>query len=182
MNQTILLASGSPRRRELMQNAGIDFVVDAVNADETFSGEPEETVLTLSRRKAEAAAARHPGETVLAADTIVYHDGRVLGKPADAAEAKRMLRGLSDGWHEVYTGVTVIRDGAAASRCDVTRVHFIPLTDAQIDAYVATGEPMDKAGAYGIQGGAARFVDRIEGSPTNVIGLPMALACEMLGD
>ena len=171
MNQTILLASGSPRRRELMQNAGIDFVVDAVDADETFSGEPEETVLTLSRRKAEAAAARHPGETVLAADTIVYHDGRVLGKPADAA-----------GWHEVYTGVTVIRAGAAASRCDVTRVHFIPLTDAQIDAYVATGEPMDKAGAYGIQGGAARFVDRIEGSPTNVIGLPMALACEMLGD
>ena len=178
MNQTIFLASASPRRRELMRNAGIDFVVDAVDADETFSGGPEETVLALSRRKAEAAAARHPGETVLAADTIVYHDGRVLGKPADAAEAKRMLRGLSDGWHEVYTGVTVIRAGEAASRCDVTRVHFISLTDAQIDAYVGVPDWH----FYGFAGGAARFVDRIEGSPTNVIGLPMALACEMLGD
>ena len=181
LKRTILLASGSPRRRELLQNAGIDFIVDAANADENFSGGAEETVLTLSRRKAEAAAAKHPGETVLAADTIVYHDGRVLGKPADADEAKRMLRGLSDGWHEVYTGVTVIQNGETASRCAMTRVHFVPLTDAQIDAYVATGEPMDKAGAYGIQGGAARFVDRIEGSPTNVIGLPMELACSMLG-
>lgn len=180
MKRTILLASGSPRRRELMQNAGIDFVVEAADADESFSGGPEETVLTLSRRKAEAVSAKHPGETVLAADTIVYHDGRVLGKPADAAEAKRMLRGLSDGWHEVYTGVTVIENGEATSRCAMTRVHFVALSDAQIDAYVATGEPMDKAGAYGIQGGAARFVDRIEGSPTNVIGLPMELACAML--
>lgn len=181
LEERIILASGSPRRRELLEQAGVRFAVDAADVDERFHGAPEETVLELSRRKAAAAAKKHPQETVLAADTIVYCAGRVLGKPADADEAKEMLRGLSDGWHEVYTGVSVARDGKIESRCDKTRVHFVLITDEQIDAYVATGEPMDKAGAYAIQGGAARFIDRIEGSPTNVIGLPMELACAMLG-
>lgn len=181
MEERIILASGSPRRRELLEQAGVCFVVDAADVDERFHGAPEETVIELSRQKAAAAAQKHPQETVLAADTIVYCAGRVLGKPANADEAKKMLRGLSDGWHEVYTGVSVARDGKIESRCDKTRVHFVLIADEQIDAYVATGEPMDKAGAYAIQGGAARFIDRIEGSPTNVIGLPMELACAMLG-
>lgn len=181
LNRAIILASGSPRRRELLAQADVEFTVDAANVDESFEGGPEETVLELSRRKAAAAAQKHPGETVLAADTIVYCAGRVLGKPAGREEARAMLRGLSDGWHEVYTGVSVAKDGKIESRCDKTRVHFVFITDEQIDAYVATGEPMDKAGAYAIQGGAARFIDRIEGSPTNVIGLPMELTCAMLG-
>ena len=141
MNRAIILASGSPRRRELLAQAGVKFIVDAANVDESFEGGPE--------------------ETVLAADTIVYCAGRVLGKPAGREEARAMLRGLSDGWHEVYTGVSVAKDGKIESRCDKTRVHFVFITDDQIDAYVATGEPMDKAGAYAIQGGAARFIDRI---------------------
>lgn len=180
MEKRIVLASGSPRRSELLRQAGVAFVTDAVNADESFCGGPKETVLTLSRRKAELAALRHPDETVLAADTVVCRDGRVLGKPQTADEAKAMLRFLSNGWHEVYTGVSVARGGNVESRFDLTRVRFIALTDEMIDRYVSTGEPMDKAGAYAIQGGAARFIDRIEGSPTNVIGLPLSLACEML--
>ena len=99
LNRDIILASGSPRRRELLAQAGVKFIVDAANVDESFEGGPEETVLELSRRKAAAAAQKHPGETVLAADTIVYCAGRVLGKPAGREEARAMLRGLSDGWH-----------------------------------------------------------------------------------
>ncbi len=156
----IWLASGSPRRRELLERMGVSFAVEAANVDETAEGGPR--------------------ETVLAADTVVFCGG-ILGKPRSEAEARDMLKRLSGNWHEVYTGVCVVRDGQTDVRVEVTRVHFVSLSQADIEAYVATGEPMDKAGAYGIQGRAGVFIDRIEGCPHNVMGLPLALTREMLG-
>ena len=177
----LILASGSPRRKEIRDTMGLEFSVDVSDADESFAGTPEEMVLELSRRKALAVASRHSGAMILAADTLVFGD-EVLGKPHSAEEAKRMLAGLSGRWHSVYTGVTMIdtRSGKTLSRADVTRVHFVALTAQDIDAYVATGEPLDKAGAYGIQGRGGMFIDRIEGSYSNVVGLPMALVRSML--
>ena len=177
----LILASGSPRRKEILDTMGLEFSVDVSDADESFAGTPEEMVLELSRRKALAVASRHSGAMILAADTLVFGD-EVLGKPHSAEEAKRMLAGLSGRWHSVYTGVTMIdtRSGKTLSRADVTRVHFVALTAQDIDAYVATGEPLDKAGAYGIQGRGGMFIDRIEGSYSNVVGLPMALVHSML--
>ena len=177
----LILASGSPRRKEILDTMGLEFSVDISDADESFAGTPEEMVLELFRRKAQAVAPRHSGAMILAADTLVFGD-EVLGKPHSAEEAKRMLAGLSGRWHSVYTGVTMIdtRSGKTLSRADVTRVHFVALTAQDIDAYVATGEPLDKAGAYGIQGRGGMFIDRIEGSYSNVVGLPMALVRSML--
>ena len=177
----LILASGSPRRKEILDTMGLEFSVDVSDADESFAGTPEEMVLELSRRKALAVASRHSGAMILAADTLVFGD-EVLGKPHSAEEAKRMLAVLSGRWHSVYTGVTMIdtRSGKTLSRADVTRVHFVALTAQDIDAYVATGEPLDKAGAYGIQGRGGMFIDRIEGSYSNVVGLPMALVRSML--
>ena len=177
----LILASGSPRRKEILDTMGLEFSVDISDADESFAGTPEEMVLELSRRKAQAVAPRHSGAMIFAADTLVFGD-EVLGKPHSAEEAKRMLAGLSGRWHSVYTGVTMIdtRSGKTLSRADVTRVHFVALTAQDIDAYVATGEPLDKAGAYGIQGRGGMFIDRIEGSYSNVVGLPMALVRSML--
>ena len=177
----LILASGSPRRKEILDTMGLEFSVDISDADESFAGTPEEMVLELSRRKALAVASRHSGAMILAADTLVFGD-EVLGKPHSAEEAKRMLAGLSGRWHSVYTGVTMIdtRSGKTISRADVTRVHFVALTAQDIDAYVATGEPLDKAGAYGIQGRGGMFIDRIEGSYSNVVGLHMALVRSML--
>ena len=177
----LILASGSPRRKEILDTMGLAFSVDVSDADESFAGTPEEMVLELSRRKALAVASRHSGAMILAADTLVFGD-EVLGKPHSAEEAKRMLAELSGRWHSVYTGVTMIdtRSGKTLSRADVTRVHFVALTAQDIDAYVATGEPLDKAGAYGIQGRGGMLIDRIEGSYSNVVGLPMALVRSML--
>ena len=177
----LILASGSPRRKEILDTMGLEFSVDISDTDESFAGTPEEMVLELSRRKALAVASRHSGAMILAADTLVFGD-EVLGKPHNAEEAKRMLAGISGRWHSVYTGVTMIdtRSGKTLSRADVTRVHFVALTAQDIDAYVATGEPLDKAGAYGIQGRGGMFIDRIEGSYSNVVGLPMALVRSML--
>ena len=177
----LILASGSPRRREILDTMGLAFSVDVSNADESFAGTPEEMVLELSLRKAQAVAPRHSGALILAADTIVY--GReVLGKPHSAGEARRMLVELSGSWHSVYTGVTLMdtRSGKTLSRADVTRVHFVALTSKDIDAYVATGEPFGKAGSYAIQGRGGMLIDRIEGSYSNVVGLPMALVRSML--
>lgn len=177
----LILASGSPRRKELLDAMGLSFSVDVSDADESFSGTPEEMVLELSRRKAQAVASRHENAIILAADTIVYGQ-KVLGKPHSAEEARDMLGELSGCWHRVYTGVTMLdtRNGRVLSRADVTRVHFVPLTQEDIDAYVATGETNDKAGAYAIQGRGGMFIDRIEGSYSNVVGLPMALVRSML--
>lgn len=177
--QTIVLASGSPRRRELLTRMGVAHIVDAADVDEHCQGEARDVVCVLARRKAEAVAPRHPGRIILAADTVVDCDG-ILGKPTDEADASRMLRMLSDRWHDVYTGVCTIYGETLRCEAALTKVHFTRLSDAEIDRYVATGDPMDKAGAYAIQGMAGMFIDRIEGCPHNVMGLPMALTKELL--
>ena len=134
-----------------------------------------------ARRKAQAVWRQHPDSAVLGADTVVYQHGKVLGKPKDQADAKAMLRSLSGAWHTVYTGVCVITpDGKADVRFDASRVQFVPLTDADIDWYIATGEPMDKAGAYGIQEMGALFVSHIEGDFYAVMGLPLCRLAQVL--
>ncbi len=180
-NRPLILASGSPRRKELLGRMGIRFDIDIPDVDESFEGSPAQMVAALSERKARAVAPRHPDAFVLAADTVVYLD-RVLGKPGTPERAQRMLRALSGKWHDVYTGMTLVdtRSGRTYQGVDHTRVHFVPMSQSEIDAYVATGEPLDKAGAYGIQGQGGMFIDRIEGSYSNVVGLPMSMLRELL--
>ena len=177
----LILASGSPRRRELLDLMGLTYTVETPDVDESFSGRPSETVMEISRRKAAAVAARHSDSIITAADTLVFADG-ALGKPHTPERAKEMLRSLAGNWHHVYTGITVIntRSGRVLRNVDKTRVHLVPMTEQEIDAYVATGEPLDKAGAYGIQGMGGMFVDRIDGSYSNVVGLPMSMLRIML--
>ena len=177
----LILASGSPRRRELLDLMGLTYTVETPDVDENFSGRPSETVMEISRRKAAAVAARHSDSIIIAADTLVFADG-ALGKPHTPERAKEMLRSLAGNWHHVYTGITVIntRSGRIFRNVDKTRVHLVPMTEQEIDAYVATGEPLDKAGAYGIQGMGGMFVDRIDGSYSNVVGLPMSMLRIML--
>ena len=178
----IVLASASPRRAELLRAAGIAFVVRPADVDETLhDGEaPENYVVRVASAKARAIHARMPDATVLGADTTVVVDHHILGKPADADDARRMLRLLSGRPHEVVTGVAVVAASRpVATRVATTTVEFAALTDAEIDWYVESGEPMDKAGAYAIQGLASRFVTRIVGSYSNVVGLPVALVYEM---
>ena len=177
----LILASGSPRRRELLDLMGLTYTVETPDVDESFSGRPSETVMEISRRKAAAVAARHSDSIIIAADTLVFADG-ALGKPHTPERAKEMLRSLAGNWHHVYTGITVIntRSGRILRNVDKTRVHLGPMTEQEIDAYVATGEPLDKAGAYGIQGMGGMFVDRIDGSYSNVVGLPMSMLRIML--
>lgn len=177
----LLLASGSPRRAELMRAAGFEFDVAPPDVDESpLPGErPREYVLRLALEKARAARAA-PGQVVLGADTTVVIDDTILGKPATAVEAADMLRRLSGRVHEVWTGVAVRRDGAEVSEVGVTRVEFAPMTPDEIAWYVASGEPEGKAGAYAVQGLASRFVTHIEGSYSNVVGLPVALVYQLL--
>lgn len=177
----LILASGSPRRRELLDLMGLTYTVETPDVDESFSGRPSETVMEISRRKAAAVAARHSDSIIIAADTLVFADG-ALGKPHTPERAKEMLRSLAGNWHHVYTGITVIntRSGRILRNVDKTRVHLVSMTEQEIDAYVATGEPLDKAGAYGIQGMGGMFVDRIDGSYSNVVGLPMSMLRIML--
>ena len=178
---TLILASASPRRRELLSLTGLPFRIDAPDVDETCSLPPREAVKELSRRKALAAAKLHPGCVILAADTLVSVDEKALGKPQDADDAYRMLSLLSGRWHQVYTGVTVVdRDGNLHCEADVTDVHFEEMSEDAIRRYIATGEPMDKAGAYAVQGIAGLWIDQLRGSHTNVIGLPMALTRRLL--
>lgn len=180
----LILASGSPRRKELLSLMGLEYTVDISDADESFAGAPEEMVLELSRRKAQAVASRYEEALILAADTTVCRDGIVLGKPGTTECAAKMLRELSGGWHSVFTGVTLMntKTGKTISRSAHTRVHFVNMSDVEIAEYVATGEPIDKAGAYGIQGRGGMFIDRIEGSYSNVVGLPMSLLRDMLAE
>ena len=181
---TIVLASASPRRTELMTLAGIEFeVVPADICEDPFPDEaPADHVLRLSREKADAVAATTDGRFFIGADTIVVLDGAILGKPVDAGDAARMLNGLSGRDHEVITGFTVFDkiSGIHVSRTVCTEVTFKKLEEKEISAYIATGCPMDKAGAYAIQGGAVHFVRSINGSYTNVIGLPMTELYEVL--
>ncbi len=179
----LILASASPRRLELLKSLGISFEVCPADVDEHISLRADRAVCSLSRRKAEAARQIHPHRWILAADTLVSVDGVILGKPGDPAEACRMLRSLSGRTHQVYTGVTVITpEGTAFTGLDASDVTFDPLEDGEIQAYVDSGEPMDKAGAYAIQGGAAKWVSRLEGSPSGVIGLPLYLVRRLLAE
>ena len=180
----IILASASPRRMELLASAGIDFEVFAGNAPEDIMpGEgPLDHVLRLARDKALEVAARCEGRFFIGADTIVLCDGEIMGKPEDAADAERMLRKLSGVSHAVITGFALYdraRD-ELLSDAATTRVYFKQLRDEEIRDYIATGCPFDKAGAYAIQGGAAHMVERIEGSYTNVVGLPLCEVVEAL--
>jgi septum formation protein len=186
----LVLASASPRRKELLRNAGIVFIVQASGIDETpLEGEsPRGCAERLARNKARAIFRIRPEDYVLGADTIVVVDEVMLGKPRDAADAARMLRMLSGGTHEVITGVCVIRpmDGGQRSvagedvHSESTLVTMGPLSDEEIFDYVATGEPMDKAGGYAIQGIASRWIPRIDGDYSNVMGLPVSLVYRML--
>jgi septum formation protein len=180
--QRIILASASPRRAELLRAAGIVFDVLPADVDETpRAGEmPGVYVRRLAEEKARAVAARARNYPVLAADTTVVSDGHILGKPIDDHDARRMLRMLAGTTHEVVTGVALEHSGQVQTHVDVTVVEFADMTDAEIDWYVGTGEPRDKAGAYAIQGHASRFITRIEGSYSNVVGLPVALVYQML--
>ena len=181
IDTTLILASASPRRRELLGLTGLPFLIDAPDVDETCSLPPREAVKELSRRKALAAAQLHPGCVILAADTLVSVDEKALGKPQDAEDAFRMLSLLSGRWHQVYTGVTVVDIGGSLHcEADVTDVHFEEMSEDAIRRYIATGEPMDKAGAYAVQGIAGLWIDQLRGSHTNVIGLPMALTRRLL--
>jgi septum formation protein len=181
---TIILASASPRRTELMALAGIQFsVVPADICEDVLPGEAAaDHVMRLSREKADAVAATNDGRFFIGADTIVVLDGTILGKPVDGADAMRMLSGLSGRDHEVITGFTVFDkiSGIHISRSVCTEVTFKKLEEKEIADYIATGCPMDKAGAYAIQGGAVHFVRSINGSYTNVIGLPMTELYEVL--
>ena len=179
-----LLASASPRRRELMEMLGVSGLVICPAAGEERADPslpPPELVKALAAAKArEAAAAAEEGDAVIAADTIVVYDGRVYGKPHSPDEAARMLRTLSGRTHEVYTGVCVIRNGVELCRADRSAVTFRTLSEGEIERYIQSGEPMDKAGAYGAQGKGALFVERIDGDFFNVMGLPLCMLGEML--
>ncbi|MDR0671058.1 MAG: Maf family protein [Oscillospiraceae bacterium] len=182
----IILASASPRRRMLLAQTGLtDFLTCEPHCDETTpeGAAPEETVRRLSRAKADAVAGRYEaGDVIIAADTLVCLDGRLLGKPRGGAEAAEMLTRLSGRAHEVYTGVTVRRGALARTAYERTEVVFRPLTAEEIAAYVDSGEPMDKAGAYGIQGRGALIVARVYGDFYNVMGLPLCRLGAMLAE
>lgn len=177
----LILASASPRRRELLGLFGHPFVIRAADIDETMDPEksPFDEVARVSRQKA-LAVAREPDDVVIAADTIVVCQGKVLGKPHSEAEAVAMLALLSGRDHQVMTGCTVLRGETVKTVTEVTDLHFRPLSQREIEKYVAGGEPMDKAGAYGIQGGAALFCRRMEGDYYNVMGLPVCRLGQML--
>jgi septum formation protein len=177
----LVLASQSPRRREILAAAGIPFVVRPSGVEEAPEpGEPPaDYAARLALDKARAVPAR-PEEYVLGADTIVVIEGQILEKPSSPADAARMLRLLSGQVHEVMTGVCLLHAGREFRAVETTRVSFIPLTEAEIEAYALSGEPMDKAGAYAIQGLASRFIDRVEGCYFNVVGLPVSRVYRML--
>lgn len=181
---SIILASASPRRKELLEMLEIkDLKIIPARGEEIApeNAAPGELVEALSLAKAKEVALRCAGDDVIiAADTVVAFEGRIFGKPHSKEQAKEMLTALSGKYHQVYTGVTVIKDGAAHCRSLMTAVKFREMTDREIAAYIATGEPMDKAGAYGAQGKGALFVERIDGDFFNVMGLPVCMLGQML--
>jgi septum formation protein len=180
----LILASASPRRRELLAQAGFTFEVQPahVNEDPIPNEDPTAYVVRLARDKAEAVFAqlRDPKSIVLGADTTVTLDGHILAKPENPADAARMLRMLSGRTHRVVTGIALASEDGTEVAAEITGVQFLTISDEEIAAYIETGEPMDKAGAYGIQGYAARWIPRIEGCYFNVVGLPLALVTNIL--
>lgn len=180
----IILASASPRRRELMELAGYSFDVVCADIIETVpeNASPDEVVMSLALQKARAVADSHPNSVVVGSDTVVALDGKILGKPHSTEEACEMLRALSGRTHKVYTGVAIICGNKVKNFFDETDVEFYPLDEDEIKEYVATGEPMDKAGAYGIQGKGSVLVKRINGDFFNVMGLPIAKVYREMND
>ena len=174
----LILASASPRRKELLEKIGLPFTVQPAMGEERITQKsPAAVVMELSRQKAEEIAAAQTGDCIIiGADTVVAKGEKIMGKPKDAADAKQMLRSIADDCHQVYTGVTLIRTGAhpqSVTFQEKTDVCLYPISDAEVDAYIASGDPMDKAGAYGIQGDFAIYVKRIAGDYYNVVGLPI---------
>lgn len=182
--ESLVLASASPRRRELLLSAGLAFEIIPSDVDESVEAPkpPHDLVMGWAQEKALAVAGLRSTSWILAADTVVVLDGRVFGKPADAVEAIRMLRTLSGRTHEVFTGVCLVHREKAVRRLQwvSSRVSFKTLTEAEILAYIATGDPLDKAGSYGIQGVGAFLIRSVEGSYTNVVGLPLAETLDLL--
>lgn len=180
----IILASSSPRRRELLSMIGLNYVIKTSGEEEVqpHGLPPAEFVKTLALQKAQPVANLHPGDCVIGADTIVYLEGNILGKPHTPDVAKAYLSRMQGKQHVVFTGVAVLKNGKADVRHCETTVTFSPMTEREIDAYVATGEPLDKAGAYGVQGPGGIFVERVEGNYFNVIGLPLPMLYKMLID
>ena len=174
----LILASASPRRKELLEKIGLPFTVQPAMGEERITQKsPAAVVMELSRQKAEEIAAAQTEDCVIiGADTVVAKGEKIMGKPKDAADAKQMLRSIADDCHQVYTGVTLIRTGAhpqSVTFQEKTDVFLYPISDAELDAYIASGDPMEKAGAYGIQGDFAIYVKRIAGDYYNVVGLPI---------
>ena len=180
----LVLASASPRRKELLARAGFEFEVLAADIDESRreGEEPAAYVQRLALEKAQAVAANSPDATVIGADTTVALDNHVLNKPKDRDDAERMLRLLSGRTHQVHTGIAVVRRAKAEARVETTDVVFRAIEEAELETYLASGDALDKAGAYGIQGYAARWIPRIEGDYFNVVGLPIAALVKLLGD
>ena len=178
----LVLASASPRRAELLRNAGIPFTVDPAHVPEEAAAheKPLEYAQRLARDKALAIFARHPDSAILGADTVVVIDDHLLEKPVDQLDATRMLRLLSGRSHQVITGVCLVAPGFERTEAEITQVVFSSLSDGEIAEYVASGEPMDKAGAYAIQGIASRWAERIDGCYFNVVGLPVPRVYRML--
>ncbi len=178
-NRRVVLASRSPRRKQLLQQVGLEFDIDVPDIDEEAFGRglpPDQVALELARRKAEAIAPKHREAFIIAADTIVVLKDAILGKPRDRQDAIAMLRRMSGQTHRVYTGFTVLQlpEQQRVEAVECTEVTFKPLSDEEIEAYVDTGSPMDKAGAYGIQDTSAIFIERIHGCFYNVVGFPLA--------
>lgn len=184
MDACVILASASPRRRELMGMTGIDFVVDVPQVDETCDLPAKDAVMEVSRRKAVAAAQMHPGSVIVAADTLVSVQDIPLGKPHDEQAAFHMLQMLRGQWHQVYTGVCCV-DAQGFLHCGESHadVRFCDdMTDEEIRRYIATGEPMDKAGAYALQGIAGLWVEEVRGNSSAIIGLPLPLLRRLLAE
>jgi septum formation protein len=171
-NKQIILASGSPRRKELLSYIVPDFIVIPSKLEEIASGTPRQQTLKLAQDKALDVASSHPDAIVIGADTLVAIDESILGKPKDKRGAAAMLGMLSGRMHKVYTGVAIVNNGQVVTECVVTDVTFGDMTESEISSYIETGEPMDKAGAYGIQGYCGKFIRRIDGCYFNVMGLP----------
>ena len=180
----LILASGSPRRSEIMNSVGWEFYKDVPDIDESeLSGEsPNDYVLRLAASKAEVIAERHPGEIVLGADTTVVIDDRIIGKPDDSEHAREMIKMLSGNWHEVLTGVAVVRNGSASAAVERTRVKFAAMNESEIEFLVEHGDPLDKAGGYAVQAQAALFIEGIEGDYWNVVGLPIGLVYRLVSN
>ncbi|MEO8572339.1 MAG: Maf family protein [Pyrinomonadaceae bacterium] len=179
----LVLASGSPRRSEIMNSVGWEFIKDVPDIDESENPAEEADVYVqrLAREKADAVGASHPDQIILAADTTVVIDGQIIGKPVDLEDARRMLGMLSGKWHEVLTGIAVMKNGNAEIGLQRTRVKFARMNQNEINFLVAKGDPLDKAGAYAVQAQAALFIEGIEGDYWNVVGLPIGLVYQLVG-